>query len=782
MDGATANGGRRPFPRDSFHDGRRRLGNNKENSSHQGCNDPSVQKERQIEWARSGRVLNRNTNKGGYFRNSLPGITREFRVVKDNRQKAVGETVPESFHNGDPSNGQIAPNIEEKSSTEKLPTQRHSATRNSSGHGATQTDNRHTIAVQAHDKEVKPSTDQKLEQSDGMITTIVGSHAALRKGNQNRVLAVPSGSNNFTGELCCSPSDPIHVPSPGSRSPGTFGAIKREVGVVGARQRPSDNAVTNTSTSNSSVKVPVTTATKDNASNEQQSRLSGVSLKNSRASLSIQLNSRPSSLSQYHSKPNTPVSHSKVHPQLEWKPKSISPSPVNHHADNVAPSSAASSVDGHQAHMAGLSKKLSQANVSEDEHVIIPAHLRVPDSERTHLIFGNFACEVGLKAFTSASDTSSDKELNASASLTPLNSVRSTDDMPPTDQTDPVGSSTILPNSDSIVPISEHQHPLTEDMGVLSPGVIREHRTNEMISSKAYEPDSGYELPFITKAVDSEMTQAIAYPSEVMGFNPGVNQLSVPVASQQPVPQMYQHMHVPQYPNCLPYRHVFSPYYASPVAVQNYSNNPAFTQLPHASSYLVMPNGTSQLAPNGMKYGPHHQYKQVFPGGPAGYGGCANQNGYPINTGVIGSTGMVEDANMSKYKDNNLYTHNSQAETADVWIQGHTDIPVMQSVPFYNMMGQPVSPHTAYLPAHNGHTPFSPVQHPAHLQFPALPHPLQPTTMTMVQNPQPMVHQPAAPPLAGNIGIDMAAMASGAQVGAFQQNQLSHLGWAPPNF
>jgi hypothetical protein len=123
-----------------------------------------------------------------------------------------------------------------------------------------------------------------------------------------------------------------------------------------------------------------------------------------------------------------------------------------------------------------------------------------------------------------------------------------------------------------------------------------------------------------------------------------------------------------------------------------------------------------------------------------------------------------------------------QAETADVWIQAPTDIPVMPSTPFYNMMGQPMSPHTAYLPPHNGHAPFSPVQHPAHLQFPAMPHGLQPTTMTMVQNPQPMVHQPACPPLAGNIGIDMAAMASGAQVGAFQQNQLSHLGWAPPSF
>lgn len=31
-----------------------------------------------------------------------------------------------------------------------------------------------------------------------------------------------------------------------------------------------------------------------------------------------------------------------------------------------------------------------------------------------------------------------------------------------------------------------------------------------------YEPDSRYEMPFITKAVDSEATQNIPYPSEVI--------------------------------------------------------------------------------------------------------------------------------------------------------------------------------------------------------------------------------------------------------------------------
>ena len=99
------------------------------------------------------------------------------------------------------------------------------------------------------------------------------------------------------------------------------------------------------------------------------------------------------------------------------------------------------------------------------------------------------------------------------------------------------------------------------------------------------------------------------------------------------------------------------------------------------------------------------------------------------------------------------------------------------------MVGQPVPPHSACLPPHNGHPSFSPATpHPAHMQYPGFPHALHPTSMTLVQNPQAMVHQPGAPPLAGNLGLDIAAMVPGSQVGAFQQNQLGHLGWAPQSF
>ena len=80
---------------------------------------------------------------------------------------------------------------------------------------------------------------------------------------------------------------------------------------------------------------------------------------------------------------------------MEWKPKSsqkpaiISPStsgtastPNSSQTDN---SSSSNAVD-----VTNLTEKLSNVNIFEERHVIIPQHLRVPESERTQLTFGSF--------------------------------------------------------------------------------------------------------------------------------------------------------------------------------------------------------------------------------------------------------------------------------------------------------------------------------------------------------------------------------------------------------
>lgn len=83
--------------------------------------------------------------------------------------------------------------------------------------------------------------------------------------------------------------------------------------------------------------------------------------------------------------------------------------------------------------------------------------------------------------------------LFVACSLTSLNYLRSTDDVRPNDQTDLIGSCTTIPQSDYVLPISEHKQSSTVDMEVLSPGVIGEYRTNEMIASKVSLPQSQHQ-------------------------------------------------------------------------------------------------------------------------------------------------------------------------------------------------------------------------------------------------------------------------------------------------
>lgn len=91
---------------------------------------------------------------------------------------------------------------------------------------------------------------------------------------------------------------------------------------------------------------------------------------------------------------------------MEWKPKTslksttISPAvTMTTPAAALADTSNLSAVD-----VNGLSNKLSQANISDDRHVIIPEHLRVPESEYACLTFGSFGAGLDpTEGLTSAS-------------------------------------------------------------------------------------------------------------------------------------------------------------------------------------------------------------------------------------------------------------------------------------------------------------------------------------------------------------------------------------------
>ena len=129
---------------------------------------------------------------------------------------------------------------------------------------------------------------------------------------------------------------------------------------------------------------------------------------------------------------------------------------------------------------------------------------------------------------------------------------------------------------------------------------------------------------------------------------------------QQPLTNMYPQVHISHFPNFMPYRHIFSPVYVPPMAMPNYSGNPAYPHHSNGSSYLLMPGGSSHVTAGGMKYAAS-QYKPVPAGSPTTYGNYTNPSGFTISPpGSVGGATGLEDATRIKYKDNNLYVPNPQ--------------------------------------------------------------------------------------------------------------------------
>ena len=95
---------------------------------------------------------------------------------------------------------------------------------------------------------------------------------------------------------------------------------------------------------------------------------------------------------------------------MQWKPKSIQK--ANASSPGVIGTASSSphadgSCSSNPADVPGLSEKLSQINILETKHVIIPQHLRVPESQRTELTFGSFGADFeSTKGSTSASQAS----------------------------------------------------------------------------------------------------------------------------------------------------------------------------------------------------------------------------------------------------------------------------------------------------------------------------------------------------------------------------------------
>ena len=86
--------------------------------------------------------------------------------------------------------------------------------------------------------------DRKIASEDkdkqGMISNAAGRVQPIKPNSVHQNSALVASTSSAVG-VYSSSTDPVHVPSPDSRSPGVVGAIRREVGFVGVRRQSSDN-------------------------------------------------------------------------------------------------------------------------------------------------------------------------------------------------------------------------------------------------------------------------------------------------------------------------------------------------------------------------------------------------------------------------------------------------------------------------------------------------------------------------------------------------------------
>ncbi|KAH9318567.1 hypothetical protein KI387_020336 [Taxus chinensis] len=232
-----------------------------------------------------------------------------------------------------------------------------------------------------------------------------------------------------------SSSDPVLVPSLDTRVSGAVGTIKREVGA----QRPNVDQNTNShenkssmsNFSNSLQKEKTQPSILDAADSESKvsanensatlhpfrhdrlvSKSPTVDVDHRLSEMQPQMSNSTSTASSagrssvttnhYNVKPQQFVGPQKGGPNKEWKPKAnnqntiaspgiIGTSTVSTSTSEVSRSpSPASNCVTLDDEAAKLHKKLDEMNVRDDQHVIMPNHLQVPEIERTGLSFGSF--------------------------------------------------------------------------------------------------------------------------------------------------------------------------------------------------------------------------------------------------------------------------------------------------------------------------------------------------------------------------------------------------------
>ncbi|XWS16186.1 hypothetical protein CRYUN_Cryun34aG0063400 [Craigia yunnanensis] len=793
---------------DTFHVVRRKRDQKKESIGYKGSMDPRKHSENVGRGMKFRTYSERGSQRGGYTRNALPdaGVNREFRVVRDNRvnQNANKDTKPPYSECSTSANEQVPVNVAEKSSTAIPSNQRPFSSRSSS-----QTSYAPSSSHPRHPRNGNSSGIDRKEISEEKRTFIpnaVSRSQAVKPNNSQAHSAAQSSSSSVIG-VYSSSKDPVHVPSPDTRSSGAVGAIKREVGVVGVRRQLSENAFKNSfgksgslsnsligrDTSSEAFRPFPTISRADQLSHTSATESVMPGISGSRSFVSNQYGTRQHQQVSGHKKANQ---HNK-----EWKPKSSQKSTVNNLGDIGTPKKSASPPDDDAKDLdletAKLQDKFSQVNIYENENVIIAQHIRVPENDRHRLIFGSFGGEFdssrnfvsGFQATGAAEDSHEESAASLSVSSTDTSSDAAAGDKP----IDILDDQLINSGSDSPPSDTASEHQLHGKKDTSSPqnldsytdiGIVQDNSPSYAPSEsqqqqeppelpsflQAYDSQTGYDLPYFRPPIDESVRgQGLPSLQEALSMHAAnIPASTIPMVQQQqpPVAQMYPQVHVSHFANLMPYRQFVSPVYLPQMAMPGYSSNPAYPHPPNGSSYLLMPGGSSHLNASGLKYG-IQQFKPHPAGSPTGFGNFTSPSGYAINApGVVGNATGLEDSSRIKYKDGNIYVPNQQADS-DLWIQSQRELPGLQSAPYYNM---PQTPH-GYMPSHTGHASFNAAgQQSSHMQFSGLYHP--PPQPAATTNPHHL-----GPAMGANVGVGVAPAAPGAQIGAYQQPQLGHLNW-----
>ncbi|KAM0952867.1 putative GBF-interacting protein [Dioscorea sansibarensis] len=763
---------------DPFHEVRRKRDKKREITDNMRHPEARKSIEPSMKWSTPQTSQGQNVQRNNYVRTGLSGISQKFRVVRDNRvsQSGSSNNKPESVQHLAPDNKKVASNDQ----------------RNAGGNMPPLPVNASFDKLTKRADEADASESHLPQSSEGNQRTIHITTSQVESMNENN-----SRKNSATllSTLSLSSSCPVHVPSD-SEASKTIGTIRCEAGVMSVQGHTSAHLTSTSSTkpfsrcllgkdkfSSTGFSVHFTSPYKSNKPSQRHASepvTSGLVVR------------RTSSRSHYTSKPSQQSMGPYKATQV-WRPRSgQKPVSTNGVVAAAISVSSTSCVDDNSCSndvvLTGLSEKLTQINVSGDERVIIPQHLRVPESLMNVLAFGSFAAE------TLSHQPLENAKLDEKSTLSPTSAqVNTRKDNSQAEQGDPVDCKPGPCQSDPPSPVEEPENfpPQNDesynaqniesyaDIGLVESNSPlydlstdqQVHHSSSMANFMAYDSRTDYDVAFLgTSLEDIPHDRGFVLTSEALGsHDTSSNPLSVSTMiqqpiQQQPVTQVYPPVQISHYPNFIPYRHVLSPVYMP--SMPNYSSNSAFPHPSSGNGYMLMPGAGSHLTSGGMKYAASH-YKLVPSGSATGFGNYTNTAGFTISTsGTIGTAIGLDDMTRIKYKDNSIYIPNPQADLSDIWVQTPREITGLQSTPFYNVQGQAPP---SFMPTHAGHASFNaPAQSP-HLPFQGLYSPQA--------HPHHLVNPQVPPGLGGNIGVGVAA--PGPQLGSYQQPQISHLNWAP---